>query len=437
MNTHPSSQEKPPRRRIWFLRLLVYSFLVLVLTDYFFIHPSKITHDQLPSPSSELRPLVNRLQGHVQYLASSELKGRKAGTPGNKLAEQYLVDQFTQLGLATPAPGGRRTQNVAPAIGNNVFSALTPIHPSRQWLVLGAHFDHLGEEGGDVFLGADDNAGSVAILLETARRLQQPPALEKFNVLLVGFNSEEPPHFLTHLMGSNQFMMRIREIGLERDKIQMAVIMDLMGGVHWKPLQDSVFALGAEKSPELETLLPKLNVAGLEIRRLGMHMVESTPSAGRTAFSDYDVFRNREIPFLFLSSGRTPHYHRSTDTLEKLHYARMARSVLWLEKLIRAVAKMPGPLTFHRSRENFVQDFNVVYPMIQEASRWAGKVPETGWVTLYKLKQDRARLERIKIKIQTDQPLNQEDGRALSLASIRLQCLLGNMGPCFLLPGQN
>ncbi len=37
-------------------------------------------------------------------------------------------------------------------------------------------------------------------------------------------------------------------------------------------------------------------------------MVESMSGRGQTPFSDYDAFRNRHIPFLFLSSGRTPHY---------------------------------------------------------------------------------------------------------------------------------
>ncbi len=336
--------------------------------------------------------------------------------------------------LSTPAPENRRTQEVSPAIGNNVFSALTPIHPKRKWLVLAAHFDHLGEEKGAVFLGADDNASSVAILLETARLLQRPPSLNQYNVLVVGFNSEEPPHIRTPWMGSNQFIMRIGETGLARSQIKMAVVMDLMGGVHWKPLQNSVFAIGAEKTPRLENVLGKIQTPGLEVRPLGIHMVESVPGMHPTPFSDYDAFRNHKIPFLFLSSGRTRHYHRSSDTSEKLHYARMARSAIWLAKLIRAVDALPTPLEFFPERENYLRDLQTLYPIIQKAAQWKGKIPQTSWVSLYKFNRDKKRLEQLNAQVSSNISLTNKDGRDLSLASIRLQCLLGNMGPCFLLP---
>lgn len=433
----PPVQAKPRRRRFRLTRIVIYSLLVLGAADYFLFHPARVTHEQLPPVPDELKTLAARLHDHVDYLASPELKGRKAGTPGNKAAERYLINQFIKMGLSTPDPEGSRVQEVAPEIGNNVFSALTPIDPSRRWLVLGAHFDHLGEDDGDIFLGADDNAGSVAILLETGRILQESSPLKNLNVLLVGFNSEEPPYFLTHLMGSNQFVMRVEETGVKRSEIQLGIFMDLMGGVSWKPLQDTVFAIGSEKSPELEALLHQIQVDGLDIRHLGLHMVESIPSSGQTPFSDYDAFRNHKIPFLFLSSGRTPDYHRATDTAEKLHYARMARTVLWLVKLIRGADQLPGGFAYHGSRENYVKDFYGLNPMIQKASRWAGKIPGTGLVSLLKLKRDRARLKHIQAKIHKGRALNEEDAQALSLASIRLQCLLGNMGPCFLLPATN
>ncbi len=434
MPDHPPPSNHPRRRRNT-LRWLIYSVLVIWTADYYLMHPASITHEDLPPAPPELKELTDRLSRHVHTLASPELKGRQSGTAGNRAAEKYLLNAFAELKLSTPASQQRRTQEVDPAIGNNVFSALAPIHPSRPWIVLGAHFDHLGDHDGELFLGADDNASSVAVLLETARRLQQGPALQRFNVLLVGFNSEEPPHFLTHLMGSNQFMMRIKEVGIARTDIQLAVIMDLMGGVSWQPLQDTLFAVGSEKTAVLETLIPKIRVPGLDVRRLGIHMVESVPGNGQTPFSDYDAFRNRGIPFLFLSSGRTPHYHRSTDTSEKLHYARMARSVLWLTEWVRAVDALPVPMTFQKDRENLRQDFDSIYPLVREAARWPGKIAKTSWVSLYKLNRDQTRLEDIQVKLQSQTPLDADDRRALSLASIRLQCLLGDMGLCFLLPG--
>lgn len=424
------------RRFSWspIFKFFVYSLLVVWVTDHFFIPSFKITHPQLLPPPPELSDLANRLSEHVHYLASPALKGRKYGTPGNKAAEKYILDRFTEMGLSAPGPKKRRTQLVSSSIGNNVFSALTPIVPKRKWLIFGAHFDHLGEEDGELFLGADDNASSVAILLETARRLQQPTALEQFNILFIGFNSEEPPNFLTQWMGSNVFMDKPWDAGIEEGDIQMAIIMDLMGGVFWDPLQETVFAVGTEKTPVLESLLPKIHVPGLDMRPMGLHMVETIPSQGLTPFSDYDVFRNEEIPILFLSSGRTPSYHRSTDTAEKLYYPRMARTVLWLEKFIRGVDRLNEPIIFNPDRENLKMDFQTIQPLVQEASTWSGRIPGTSLITLFDIKQDRDRLQDIETKINNGKALSPYDAYALSQASIRLQCILGNMGPCFLMP---
>lgn len=431
-----SSANPRTQRRGWgqFPRFFVCSLLIVWVVDYFFIHPPKITHSQLLPPPPELSDLTNRLSEHVHYLASPALNGRKYGTPGNKSAEKYIIDQFIELGLSAPGPKGSRTQLVSSSIGNNVFSALTPIVPKRKWLIFGAHFDHLGEEDGEVFLGADDNASGVAILLETARLLQQSPTLNQYNILFISFNSEEPPNFLTQWMGSNYFMEKPWEAGIEEADIQMAIIMDLMGGVFWNPLQETVFAMGTEKTPVLESLLPEIQVPDLDMQPLGLHMVETVPSQGLTPFSDYDAFRNEEIPILFLSSGRTPHYHRSTDTAEKLHYPRMARTVVWLEKFIRSVDRIDEPVIFDPDRQNFIEDYKSIRPLVQEASTWSGRVPGTGLITFFDIKQDRDRLEEIETKINNGQELSPYDAYALSQASIRLQCLLGNMGPCFLMP---
>lgn len=415
-------------------RFFVYSLLVVWVVDYFFIHTSKITHSQILPPPPELSGLTNRLSEHVHYLASPALKGRKYGTPGNKSAEKYIIDRFIEIGLSAPGPKGSRTQLVSSSIGNNVFSALTPIVPKRKWLVFGAHFDHLGEEDGDLFLGADDNASGVAILLETARLLQQNSTFKQFNILFIGFNAEEPPNFLTRWMGSSHFMTKPWEAGIEETDIQMAIIMDLMGGVFWDPLQETVFAVGTEKTPVLESLLPKIQVSGLEIRPMGLHMVETIPSQGLTPFSDYDAFRNEEIPILFLSSGRTPNYHRPSDTAEKLYYPRMARTVHWLEKFIRSVDRLKEPILFDPDRENFIEDYKNIQPLVQEASTWSGRIPGTGLITFFDIKQDRGRLEEIETKINNGQKLSPYDAYALSQASIRLQCVLGDMGLCFLMP---
>src|SRR2546427_12145465 len=67
----------------------------------------------------------------------------------------------------------------------------------------------------------------------------------------MAFNAEEPPYIRTPLMGSQFFVDHLPvEIGTP-SRLQAVIVMDLMGGGHWEPLRDVIFAAGAEKSPGL------------------------------------------------------------------------------------------------------------------------------------------------------------------------------------------
>ena len=273
-----------------------------------------------------------------------------------------------------------------------MYSTLIGPHANRGWVLLGAHLDHLGRLDGKDYLGADDNASSLAILLETARMLATDKPLRHFNLLFVGFNSEEPPHFLTRWMGSHHFYSHFEETGIQRTDLRFAIVMDLMGGAFWEPLTDAVFAMGAEKTPALEPLLKSTTISVLYIHTYGTHMVENLPGVGHRIFSNYNVFRSNKVPYLFLSSGRTPHYHRPTDLAETLHYARMAKTVRWLVELIRKVDQSQTPLEYQSKRENFRQDLRVIQSLVEEASQWRRKISYTGWLSLWRLKQDRNRI---------------------------------------------
>ncbi|HZS12230.1 MAG TPA: M28 family peptidase, partial [Nitrospirales bacterium] len=142
--------------------------------------PNEIDLQQL-RPSTDLGRMLHR---HVAFLASRELKGRKPGTDGNRRAAEYLVERFHELGLE-PLPSLHGfTQPLAKDLGPNIVGARTPSGTPQHWILLGAHYDHLGEIGGQIYAGADDNASAVAILLEVARRL---PSLKHCGVLFVSF----------------------------------------------------------------------------------------------------------------------------------------------------------------------------------------------------------------------------------------------------------
>lgn len=369
---------------------------------------------------------ARRLQAHVKFLASAELQGRKPGTLGHRKAADYIVTEFQQAGLKPLDSLNGYRQTVSQELGDNLIG----IRPASTflgsgWILIGAHYDHLG----GAYLGADDNASAVAILLELARSL---PSLNHHPVVFVAFNTEEAPYIRTGLMGSQHFANHLpAEIG-SLSRFQAVIVMDLMGGVHWEPLQKTVFAAGAEHSPGLYRRVKDAARAGttapLTVHPIGLHLVEEIPLVGRVAFSDYDAFRNVSVPFLFLSSGRTPRYHQPSDLPNTLHYERMASTVYWLEHLLSSIDQDTEPYRFEKDRLEFNDEVEAFRPLTIKAAEEATKIPGTSSLSLWKLKQDRDWLERLDPSKATP-----EDVKRLERLSIRMQCLLSDMPGCFLL----
>lgn len=386
--------------------------------------------------------LAQRLRAHVQFLAGPDLHGRKPGTEGNQKASEYIAGQFRAIGLESlPSLRGYR-QPLAGGLGDNLIARRPASGQpgAAPWILLAAHFDHLGGH----HLGADDNASAVAILLETARAFSP---LAHHHVLFVAFNAEEPPYIRTPLMGSQQFVDHLPGEIASPSRFQAVIVMDLMGGVHWKAIQDTIFAGGAESSPGLYRRLKESRAATFEVRHsklepptpnleprtltvlpLGMHLIEELPLAGHTSFSDYDAFRHAGVPFLFLSAGRTPRYHQPSDLSDTLSYERMAATVHWLHTLLRVMDEDREPYRVEKNRMELADEIATLRLLARQAAQEESEIPGTSFLSRSKMRTDAQWLERLDPGRATA-----DDIRRLERLSLRLQCLLADFPACFLL----
>jgi len=389
--------------------------------------------------------LAKRLRAHVDYLASPELKGRKPGTAGNRSAAEYIQARFREMRLESLPSLRGYGQRISSEVGDNLIGVrpAASAGPSSHWILIGAHYDHLGGS----YLGADDNASAVGIMLETARLL---PPLAHTHMLFVAFNAEEPPYIRTPLMGSQYFVDHLPAEIDSPSNLQAVVIMDLMGGVHWEPLRDVIFAAGAEKSPGLYRRLKeaaqargtRLEARGqnfpsspiahspspLAVLPVGLHLVEEVPLLGQVAFSDYDAFRNTSVPFLFLSAGRTPRYHQPTDLPDTLHYERMAATVEWLLSLAGLIDQDNEPYRFEASRVEFADEVASLQPLATLAADRNTMIPGTSTLSLWRLKRDQEWFKTLNSAAPSS-----DDLKRLESLSLRLQCLLADFPACFLL----
>ncbi len=179
----------------------------------------------------------------------------------------------------------------------------------EQWVVLGAHYDHLGlgGPGSDsavperraVHNGADDNASGVAVMLEVAHYLADnpSPAEDRRSVMFQAFGAEEP--------GLHGSAYATANLPVPIESVVAMINLDMVGRMDTAGL----YLGGTETSPVWRVLLPPLNHAGLPLRF-------STPGAGA---SDHQSYQLRQVPALFCFTGRHEQYHHPDDDVHRLN----------------------------------------------------------------------------------------------------------------------
>jgi hypothetical protein len=277
--------------------------------------------------SAEIR--AHELRAHVYRLASPEFLGRRG--PGAARASRHLADAFHRLELKPPFAGSYfqpipslldEETSKAGFIGRNVVGILPGSDPKLkdEWVLLSAHYDHLGKRGEAIYPGADDNGTGVAMLLEVAEHFALGKRRPRRTLVFAAFDQEE-----AGLIGSTFFASRPP---LPLTRLRACLTADMLGRSMANVMDEYVFVLGSEHSPRLRQLVKEVEAPrGLTLGRLGADLVGTR--------SDYGPFRDREVPFLFFTTGPHPDYHRPTDLPERIDYQKLCRISRWVRDLTR------------------------------------------------------------------------------------------------------
>lgn len=268
----------------------------------------------------------------VERLASDAFEGRRAGSEGGAKARREIIAALEACGVKPGVAGWERPTN---GPGVNVLGEVKGRAPGR-YLVLSAHYDHLGVIDGEVMNGADDNAAAVGSVVAVACALAKDPA-PPVTLIVALWDAEEPPFFLGPKMGSRAW---VEDPHVPLGEVEAAIVLDLVGAGLW-PGSSLHVALGAETSPELAAAVDATPAPqDLTVAQAGLALVEALPS-GRQPWSDYHYFREREVPVLFLSNGQTAHYHTAGDDFATLDLAKLDRQTTWLTALVRRLLSAP------------------------------------------------------------------------------------------------
>lgn len=189
-----------------------------------------------------------------------------------------------------------------------------------QYVVIGAHYDHVGMGGSGslapgtiaIHNGADDNASGTAVLLEAARRLSTAsptnPALansqaDRRSIIFVAFTAEE-----RGLLGSKHY---VRNPRWPLEQTVAMLNMDMVGRMEGKSL--TIYGTG--------TAVQFGEIIDRAANPLGLSINKQPAGFGP---SDHASFYEVSIPVLHFFTGLHNDYHRPSDDSEKLNIPAMA-----------------------------------------------------------------------------------------------------------------
>lgn len=290
------------------------------------------------SPKDRGLASINRAtaEAHIGFLAADELEGREAGYNSGRIARNYVEAYLRTLGLE-PWNGDSYRQPFSAYRKERQKKARYQVHPDSiallkdevhqkldlnnvivkidgkrkdEYVVLGAHFDHLGMDplldGDRIYNGADDNASGVAAALQIARAFVESGVQPERTVIFAFWDGEEKG-----LLGSEYFMLTWPE----PERIKGYLNFDMIGRNNNEANPEHVVYFFTEAHPVFgQWLRDDISSYGLGLKP--DYRAWDRPVGG----SDNASFAKRDIPVIWYHTDAHPDYHLPSDHADRINY---------------------------------------------------------------------------------------------------------------------
>lgn len=266
------------------------------------------------------------LREHAGLLADDTLEGRAAGTRGNRAAARYIEAALTKAALVPAGDNGAYVQRFNPGY-QNLIGMVRGTDPqlAGKYLLVGAHFDHVGygtranSNGpvGYIHNGADDNASGVAVLLEVIDALARAGWQPRRSIVFAFWDGEE-----INLLGSRHW---VRQPTVPLADVQLAINADMVGRMSGGRLEIE----GTRTAPGLRRLFSSSRLPE------GVHLDFTWEYADN---SDHWPLFEAGVPSMLVHTGLHGDYHRPSDDVEKLNVAGMRHVAAYLLEIVCRLA---------------------------------------------------------------------------------------------------
>lgn len=273
----------------------------------------------------------------VTYLSDDSLTGRGMGTTGCLLAGTMIARQFDKQDLI-PFYHRTFTQSFTKdtIIGRNIIGVVRARYYSEKYIVVSAHYDHLGILNGKIYNGADDNASGVGMLLTLSRYFSALRAEGKgvtVNIIFAAFDGKEH-----NMAGSETF---IKNLPISKRDIICNINLDQIGSTLAPPAKDSnyVLVLGTKSNAGYRKVIES---AGVRMKNpIGINYDYYGSATFAEIFyrtSDHYSFAKERIPALLFTSGIHMHTYKPTDDYYFINFPILYNRTLLIRNLIEIIA---------------------------------------------------------------------------------------------------
>ncbi|MDE7356731.1 MAG: M20/M25/M40 family metallo-hydrolase [Rikenellaceae bacterium] len=274
----------------------------------------------------------------VRFLASDELEGREAGRHGSRVAARYIASQLEWMGIEPlgdsyfhPFEACRKersqrgrfevhpdsmaliSQGVHRKLSLSNVLGMIPGKNRDEYVIVGAHFDHLGIdealENDKIYNGADDNASGVSAVLQIARAFVASGEQPERNVIFAFWDGEE-----IGLLGSKAFVLTCPFI----DRVKGYLNFDMIGRNTDEGRPDHVVYFYTASYPVFERWL-RDDIKRYDLKLTPHYNAWESPISG----SDNASFAKAGIPIIWYHTDGHTDYHQPSDHPDKLNWSKI------------------------------------------------------------------------------------------------------------------
>ena len=296
---------------------------------------------------------VEKLEREVSFLTDSICQGRATGTRGNAEAGMWIRRKFQEAGLMNMTDSWTQGFNVRQGVNGRTIIGMLPGSksiPCEKYIIVGAHYDHLGMLDGKLYPGADSNASGVTAMTSLAEifgAMRKMGKIYDSNIIFVAFDAKEfdlkGSDALWSMIENGRLRNPISGETITKDKITLMVNIDQIGSslapVN-KERKDYMIMLGTQSlRRDKRELLNRCNIEE------GIGMDISLDYYGSDNFtklfyrlSDQRVFVDNRLPAVLFTSGITMNNNKTWDRTENLdlevYIKRIRLMYHWIEKML-------------------------------------------------------------------------------------------------------